>query len=51
MISHFDIAYRWSIMQAEFATDIVFRRQGDLQGIYDTLTRTAIHADVLIRVQ
>jgi hypothetical protein len=27
----------------EFATDIVFRRQSDLQAIYERLTRTAIH--------
>jgi hypothetical protein len=44
VIRHFEVAYHWSIMQAEYATDIVFRRQSDLQGIYDTLTRTAIHA-------
>ena len=27
----------------EFATDIVFRQQGDLQAIYERLTRAAIH--------
>jgi hypothetical protein len=27
----------------EFATDIVFRKQSDLQAIYERLTRTAIH--------
>jgi len=35
--------YLWSIMQVEYATDIVFTRQRDLQAIYDRLTRTAIH--------
>lgn len=30
-------------MQVEYATDIVFFRQADLQEIYGTLTRTAIH--------
>ncbi len=35
--------YHWSIMQAEYATDIVFKRQQDLQYIYDHLVRTAIH--------
>jgi len=35
--------YHWSIMQAEYATDIVFNRQQDLQAIYGHLTRTAIH--------
>jgi hypothetical protein len=39
----FDQVYHWSIMQAEYATDIVFKRQSDLQAIYDELIRTAIH--------
>jgi len=30
-------------MQAEYATDIVFSKQTYLQGMYNTLTRTAIH--------
>ena len=36
--------YHWSIMQIEYATDIVFKRQEDLKLIYDNLTRTAIHS-------
>ncbi|HHB75728.1 MAG TPA: MarR family transcriptional regulator [Desulfobulbus sp.] len=35
--------YHWSIMQVEYATDIVFKRQQDLQSIYDQLVATAIH--------
>jgi predicted transcriptional regulator len=35
--------YHWSIMQAEYATDIVFKRQECLQSIYSELTATAIH--------
>ena len=35
--------YHWSIMQAEYATDIVFRRQKTLQGIYGEIVKTAIH--------
>jgi hypothetical protein len=35
--------YHWSIMQAEYATDIVFKRAEDLQSIYETLVKTAIH--------
>ena len=35
--------YHWSLDQVEFATDMVFRRQSDLQAIYERLTRTAIH--------
>jgi hypothetical protein len=37
------LAYHWSLDQVEFATDIVFRKQSDLQAIYERLTRTAIH--------
>ncbi len=37
------IQYRWSIMQIEYATDIIFKRQKDLAAIYENLTRTAIH--------
>jgi hypothetical protein len=43
IIRQFDLRYHWSIMQAEYATDIVFKRQQDLQNMYDHLTRTAIH--------
>ncbi len=35
--------YYWSIMQVEYATDIIFKRREDLQAIYDNLIRTAIH--------
>jgi hypothetical protein len=40
---HFGVQYHWSLDQCEYATDIVFRRQADLQAIYGNLTRTAIH--------
>jgi hypothetical protein len=43
VIRMLDLSYHWSIMQAEYATDIVFNRQSDLQAIYGQLTRTAIH--------
>lgn len=43
IIERFNLRYHWSIMQAEYATDLVFRRQDDLQVIYGHLTRTAIH--------
>jgi hypothetical protein len=36
--------YHWSIAQAEYATDIVFRAAEDLAPLYDHLLRTAIHA-------
>jgi len=41
--SSFSQVYHWSIMQAEYATDIVFKKQGYLQSIYSELTATAIH--------
>jgi len=43
IIKQFDFRYHWSIMQAEYATDIIFKHQKDLQLIYGNLTRTAIH--------
>jgi hypothetical protein len=41
--SSFNEVYHWSIMQAEYATDIVFKKQEYLQAIYSELTATAIH--------
>jgi hypothetical protein len=43
-ISDLGVTYHWSIDQAEYSTDITFKRQADLRAIYDHLTRTAIHA-------
>ncbi|MBT9438976.1 MAG: MarR family transcriptional regulator [Desulfobacterales bacterium] len=43
VIKKFDLRYHWTIMQSEYATDIVFKKQADLQDIYGQLTRTAIH--------
>lgn len=43
VIQRWGLCYHWSIMQAEYATDIVFKRREDLQRIYGYLTRTAIH--------
>lgn len=40
----YGLDYRWSIMQAEYATDIIFKKQADLQVIYEPLIRTAIHS-------
>jgi hypothetical protein len=44
VIRQLGVSYHWSINQAEYATDVVFRRQSDLQAIYEHLTRVAIHA-------
>ena len=37
------LRYHWSVMQAEYVTDIVFKRQEDLQDLYGELVATAIH--------
>lgn len=34
----------WSLMQVEYATDIVFHRQADLMNLYGELSRTTIHS-------
>jgi hypothetical protein len=44
VIRHFASGYYWSLMQVEYATDIVFRRAADLEPLYEILSRTAIHA-------
>jgi hypothetical protein len=41
--SSFNQVYHWSIMQVEYATDIVFKKQEYLQSIYSELIATAIH--------
>lgn len=38
------LSYHWSIMQAEYATDIVFKRQSDLQALYAPLLESLIHS-------
>lgn len=44
VIEDFAESYHWSLMQVEYATDIVFARQEDLHPLYDALVHTAIHA-------
>lgn len=43
VVKQLSLNYHWSLDQVEFATDLVFRKQSDLQVIYERLTRTAIH--------
>lgn len=43
VIKQLDITYYWSLMQVEYSTDVVFKRQADLGPVYETITRTAIH--------
>jgi hypothetical protein len=40
----FASGYHWSLMQVEYAMDIVFKRQQDLAPVYENLVRTAVHA-------
>ena len=40
----FASGYHWSLMQVEFATDVVFHRQAEFQPLYDAIVRTAVHA-------
>ena len=44
VVKQFGSGYHWSLMQVEYATDMVFHRQADLRPLYETLVRTAIHA-------
>jgi len=43
VVRQFALGYHWSLMQVEYATDIVFRRQRDLAPVYEAITRTAVH--------
>lgn len=44
VIKTLGVAYHWSIMQCEYATDIVFKHQRDLQAIYPLLLESLIHS-------
>lgn len=43
IVRRFPGGYHWSLMQVEYATDIVFKRQADLKPLYEDLVRTAVH--------
>jgi hypothetical protein len=43
-VHEFPAGYHWSLMQVEYATDLVFRSHAELSALYDDLVRTAIHA-------
>ncbi|MEJ7827645.1 MAG: hypothetical protein WKF91_05605 [Segetibacter sp.] len=36
--------YHWSIMQCEYATDILFKKQENLKPLYEQLIAKAIHS-------
>lgn len=44
VIHDLNLRYNWSIMQAEYATDLVFKRQSTVQAFYPRLLETLIQA-------
>lgn len=44
VIDKYNMKYAWTVMQVEYATDIAFKKQSDLNLIYDHIIRTAIHS-------
>jgi len=44
VIKKLHVTYRWSIMQVEYATDIIFRDPEDLKFLYEAIVHTAIHS-------
>jgi hypothetical protein len=44
VIQKLNLTYQWSIWQAEFATDLVFKKFQDLQAFYPLLLETLIHS-------
>lgn len=43
VIQSLHLSYSWSLYQVEYATDLVFQRQSDLQAFYPPLVETLIH--------
>jgi len=44
VVTQLDLVYSWSLMQVEYATDLVFKEQRTLQAIYPHLLETLIQA-------
>jgi hypothetical protein len=44
VVTELELTYHWSIMQAEYATDLVFKSQKTLQAFYPHLLETLTHA-------
>jgi hypothetical protein len=44
VVTELRLTYHWSIMQAEYATDLVFKHQETLQAFYPLLLETLTHA-------
>jgi hypothetical protein len=44
VIKTLGVSYHWSLMQVEYATDIIFKSREALGPLYEAIVRTAIHA-------
>lgn len=44
VLNRFRSGVHWSLMQVEYATDLIFKSRDALSALYDPLVRTAIHA-------
>ena len=44
VINKYNLKYAWIVMQVEYATDIAFKKQPDLNLMYDHIIRTAINS-------
>jgi hypothetical protein len=44
VVADFPQGVHWSLMQVEYATDLIFRRQSELAPLYENISRTAIHS-------
>jgi len=44
IVADLNLPYHWSLMQAEYATDLVFKNQETLQAFYPALLETLTHA-------
>jgi len=44
VVADLQLTYHWSIMQAEYATDLIFKSQNTLQAFYPILLETLTHA-------
>jgi len=43
VIKQLGVGYHWSLMQAEYATDVIFQSREALGPLYEAIVRTAIH--------
>lgn len=44
VVEDFAQGVHWSLLQVEYATDLVFKRQSDLAPLYENMVRTLVHS-------